>query len=122
MGWLSRRGGGRGQEQKIVFFLGLNGFLAGRHTILEAKSQRVPIIASRVGGLEEIVHDVQTAIFIRAKVVEGIMNAIKQIMENPIGDNQVPKFEHLTNKEISNLSKMGNLYHKIYLGSMKGII
>ena len=51
------------------------------YTILEAMSLGVPIIASRVGGLAEVLEDGETAVMVEVGDVTGLYRRIQDVME-----------------------------------------
>jgi glycosyltransferase involved in cell wall biosynthesis len=51
--------------------------------IVEALAHRRPVIASRLTGIPEIVHDQQTGLLVDPEDVEGIVVALRDVRDNP---------------------------------------
>lgn len=51
--------------------------------LLEAQAQGVPVVASSVGGIPEIVRDKQTGILVSPRDVRGLTEAILTLLDNP---------------------------------------
>lgn len=51
--------------------------------ILEAMALGVPVIASRVGGIPEVVDDKRTGLLVEPKSVDGLYRACLQLLTNP---------------------------------------
>lgn len=52
-------------------------------SILEAMSYGIPVIASNIGGIPDFVKNNETGILIKPKDQDGLLNAIKFVIENP---------------------------------------
>ncbi|MBU0549251.1 MAG: glycosyltransferase family 4 protein [Candidatus Omnitrophica bacterium] len=52
-------------------------------SILEAQSRGIPVVASRVGGISEIIKDKETGILFQPGDVDGLCSGIKQLLVDP---------------------------------------
>jgi len=74
------------------------------YALLEAGQAGLPIIATNVGGIPEIIDDMENGILVRPKEPEEIQKAIQFLLENPnkmpiLGQNIQKKVTHDFNKE-----------------------
>jgi len=53
------------------------------HTVLEALAAGTPVIATRVGGVPEIVHDGENGLLVPARDVDAIAGAIERVAHEP---------------------------------------
>jgi glycosyltransferase involved in cell wall biosynthesis len=75
-------------------------------TILEAGMAGIPVIASAVGGIPEIITDMQTGILLRPKSSGEIIRAMEYLLNHPIqADGFGKKLRAMVKKEFS-ISKM----------------
>ncbi len=54
------------------------------NAILEAMASSLPIVATRVGGVPEIVDDGQTGLLVSPKDVDALARALIRLIENPL--------------------------------------
>jgi glycosyltransferase involved in cell wall biosynthesis len=62
--------------------------------LLEAASCRVPVIATAVGGIPEIVHDGDTGQLVLPSDPAGVARAIAQLLEHPDRARQLASAAH----------------------------
>jgi len=67
----------------LLFRISINQTRAVPSAALEAVSQKKAVIASRSGGLAEIVATRETGILVPPGDVEALSQAIKDLLENP---------------------------------------
>ena len=83
-------------------------------TILEAMASRVPIIATRVGGVPQVIHHGKNGILLEPGNVQELVEAIKDLMGNP------SKRESLAQQAYNDVfahfsaERMANDYREIY--------
>lgn len=84
--------------------------------IIEAMSYKIPIIASRTGGIPELVTNLENGILISPGAIDDMYSAIKMLIENralreDMGDKSGVKAENFT---IESMSKaINDLYQEI---------
>lgn len=84
------------------------------YTILEAGKAGVPIIASNVGGISEIIDDMESGILLQPKKPKEISDAIEYYINHPDKKEIFPKIlEEKIDKEFS-LEKMVSETLKVY--------
>lgn len=83
-------------------------------TILEAFITRIPVIASRIGGIPELIKDKENGLLFKPRDPDDLYNKIKTVINNPdlterlkSGINQ-PKSIQENAEEIEKLYSMGN--------------
>ncbi len=82
--------------------------------ILEAMAQRIPVIATRVGGVREIIRDKETGILVAPKDVRSLVEAIIELLENEELRNKIRERGYTRYKENFTLEKMLEKTSKIY--------
>jgi glycosyltransferase involved in cell wall biosynthesis len=82
--------------------------------ILEAGMAGIPMIASAVGGIPEVITDMETGILIRPKSSEEIIQAVEYIINHPIqAENFGKKLRAMIKKDFS-LAKMLRETKEVY--------
>lgn len=82
--------------------------------ILEAMSQRIPVIATKVGGIPEIIRDKETGILVAPKDTKVLVEAIIELLENEELRNKIGERGYINYKEKFTLEKMAEKTSKIY--------
>jgi glycosyltransferase involved in cell wall biosynthesis len=82
------------------------------YTLLEAMSLARPVIASRVGGLEEVLRDGETGILVKVGAVDEIAAAIRRMVRNPDATLGINGQREL--KDRYTLDAMGRKYVEAY--------
>ena len=54
------------------------------NVVMEASASGVPVIASKVGEVPQIVLDGETGILVKPKDVDGLVNALKKLIDDPL--------------------------------------
>ncbi len=100
----------------IVALTSLNEGTPG--SLIEAQAANKPIVATRVGGVEDIIKENETGLLVDSGDVEGFAEKMLQLIEDDELRNRLskngaafvnPKYSHLT------LAKnMSNLYRELY--------
>ncbi|UCE66941.1 MAG: glycosyltransferase family 4 protein [Candidatus Zixiibacteriota bacterium] len=92
---------------------------------LEASATGLPVVASRVGGVPEVIEDNVTGYLIERKNVAELTAALEKLIEDPQLRSDMGKAGRKFVKEKyrwnDNLLAMNNLYEKILGGRAKGI-
>ncbi len=82
--------------------------------ILEVMSQKIPVIATRVGGIPEIIKDGETGILVPPKDVKVLKEAIIDLLKNEDLRNKIGERGYIRYKENFTLEKMVEKISKIY--------
>ncbi|MFA6494330.1 MAG: glycosyltransferase family 4 protein [Candidatus Paceibacterota bacterium] len=85
--------------------------------ILEAGMAGIPIIASAVGGIPEIITDMQTGILVRPKNPEEIIRALEYILSHQSSASGFAKKLHAKIKKDFSLAKMFRETEDVYIRS-----
>lgn len=89
------------------------------YTILEAMSLGVPIIASRVGGMAEVLEDGATAILVRPTDVKGLGDSMTAARSHPEALEKYGQEAKRVQASRYNLANMGSAYWALY-GALPG--
>lgn len=84
------------------------------YAVLEAGISGVPVIASAVGGIPEVITDMQTGVLIRPKSAEEIIHAIEYVVHHPIETIAFSKKLRSNIKKDFSLKKMLAQTEKLY--------
>jgi len=84
------------------------------YTILETMSVGTPILASRVGGLQEILHHGETALLLEPGDVEGWARAMTDLVAAPDQARELGEAGRRMQAERLTLEAMGHTYWNIY--------
>lgn len=84
------------------------------YTILEAMSLGTPIIASRVGGLAEILRDGETALLVEVGDVDGLAAAMARMAGDSELSGRLSEAARADQAERLSLDRMGQRYWQIY--------
>ncbi len=90
-------------------------------TLIEAMGTALPIIASRVGGIPDMIDDGKEGILIDANLDE-LVSALQCLIENPILRSKYGKNAYLKSKLFSSdvmVGKYSDLYEKLILNEKK---
>lgn len=82
--------------------------------ILEAMSQKIPVIATKVGGIPEIVVDGETGILVPPKDVKNLAEAILELYRNKELRDKIGERGYVRYKEKFTVEKMVEKTLKIY--------
>ena len=92
---------------------------------LEASATGLPVVASRVGGVPEVIEDNVTGYLIERKNVAELTAALEKLIEDPrlrsVMGKAGRKFVEEKYRWNDNLQAMNNLYENILAGPAKGI-
>ncbi|MEK7614263.1 MAG: glycosyltransferase family 4 protein [Patescibacteria group bacterium] len=80
-------------------------------SILEAGSAGMPVIATSVGGMPEIIDDMKTGILVRPRQPKEIASAIKFLINNP---NRAEEFGKNLSKKVSENFSLETMLEKTY--------
>jgi glycosyltransferase involved in cell wall biosynthesis len=84
------------------------------YTLLEAMSLGLPIIASDVGGLAEVLRDGQTAVLVPAGDVERLSIAIEGLVAQPERAKALGRNAAAEQRRAYTLDTMGEAYWRVY--------
>ncbi len=109
-------------DNMYKFYSVLNCFVIPSHwepmgiTELEAQAMKIPVIASDVSGLNEIVIDNKNGLLFEAKNHKALSEKINMLIENPEISNKIIKggSENIKKYDINNyITQLNNIYTKI---------
>ncbi len=84
------------------------------YTLLEAMSLGVPTVASRVGGLAEVLEDGRTGLLIEVGDEAGLAAALTRLAEDPELARRLGAASATTQRESYTLSRMADEYLEVY--------
>jgi L-malate glycosyltransferase len=84
------------------------------YTLLEAMSLGVPTVASRVGGLAEVLEDGQTGLLIEVGDEAGLAAALTRLAEDPDLARRLGTASAAAQRESYTLSRMADEYLEVY--------
>jgi glycosyltransferase involved in cell wall biosynthesis len=89
-------------------------------TILEAMASRVPVIASRAGGIPDVITDNETGLLIDAHDVDALERSIERLIDNPTERQRLAAaaFELVTTKY--SFRRMCDAYRRVYREVLNG--
>ncbi len=93
-------------------------------SILEAMAYGIPVVASRVGGISELVEDQVTGILVKSNNVNELSTAIIEILENPVKAKRMGEAAKERVKKHFTIEQMMGQLEFIYqnLAKRKGLI
>ncbi len=83
-------------------------------SLLEAMAQKIPCIATRVGGIPEIISDRENGILISPKAPDAIADALTFIFENPVAAKKMAESAAFTIMSRFSLQRMVREYEDLY--------
>ncbi|MFA5864841.1 MAG: GT4 family glycosyltransferase PelF [Phycisphaerae bacterium] len=83
-------------------------------SLLEAMARRLPIVATNVGGIPETLVNHETGLLVEAKDVQGIANALLQLLRNPDLRTRMGQAGYDRVQKYFQQSQMHQRYLKIY--------
>ncbi len=83
-------------------------------TLLEAMRGRVPVIASKVGGIPNVLENGVVGILVEPGDVVGLANAIKGLASSKVRCKKLAEDAHLIFKQRYSSAKMAAAYRQIY--------
>ena len=89
------------------------------YTLLEAMSLETPMLASRVGGLAEVVRDGKTGLLFETGDVAAIRNAILRLAQEPGLAGELGRAARRDLLENYTLQRMGDVYWRTYERTLK---
>jgi len=93
------------------------------YTVLEAMSMGVPIIASRVGGVAEVLEDGETAVLFHSGDVDGLVSSLLTCAQNVERTRAIGLASQMTQSEKFNLNLKGKGYWALFSSiSAKGAV
>ena len=84
-------------------------------TILEAMAASLPVIATNVGGIPQVVIDNKTGFLVEDKDKNGLVTAIKKLFEQPKLRQEFGKEGHLFLKKHYSINQVVDKYESVYL-------
>lgn len=87
------------------------------YTLLEAMSLGRPIIASRVGGLAEVLRDEETGLLVEVGDAAGIAQALRRLASDEGFASAIGRAASCEQREKYTLDRMGKAYLDIFWGS-----
>jgi len=81
---------------------------------LEAMICKIPVIATKTGGIPEIITNKENGILIQSKNSDTISTAIKELISKPEYKNKLTENAYKTATETFSAKKMSKEYEKIY--------
>ena len=85
-------------------------------TVLEAMSCRVPVVATRVGGIPEMLKDGEAGLLVGAQDVDGLRRKIEQLIKDADKRHQLSDFAHAFVKNNYSIRQMCYTYREAYNG------
>lgn len=83
-------------------------------TILEAMASKTPVVATRVGGIPQIIAHGQTGLLVNSNDVNGLCSALEElIMNSDLRKSMAESAFQFVRQEYS-IERMVSLYHQIY--------
>lgn len=82
-------------------------------TILEAEIMGVPIIASKSGGIPELVTKKNAILVSRSKLVKGLTNAMRELLENRVKVKEMKKYSLENGKLYYVATYLQNFFHEL---------
>lgn len=83
-------------------------------TILEAMASRTPVVATRVGGIPQIIAHGQTGLLVNSNDVEGLCAALGDLLINPALRKSMAESAFQFVRQEYSIERMVSLYHQIY--------
>jgi glycosyltransferase involved in cell wall biosynthesis len=83
-------------------------------TILEAMASRVAVVATRVGGIPQIVHDKENGLLVDSQDVTALKAKIEWLMQNPQQRQTLAKAGAVFVEQKCSLGNMGRQYEQVY--------
>ena len=87
--------------------------------VIEAMSMRKPVIATKVGGLPELIQDKKNGILIPPKDIPSIINAVIEIRENEELQEKISFMGRKTIESRYDIKVMVNELQKLYINTME---
>ena len=84
------------------------------YTLLEAMALGVPVIASRVGGLSEVIEDGVTGLLVEPQCADALARAIQRLRENGTLRSSIAEEAKKVQRSQYSLEKMAQRYTQIY--------
>ena len=84
------------------------------NTILEAMAEGLPVIATRVGGTPEVIHDGKTGLLVPPDEPQILASKIRQMLENPCSRANIGKAGFEMVRDRYNTSTVATRYERIY--------
>ena len=81
--------------------------------LLDVMKLNVPVIASNVGGIPDIVHDQQTGILVEPRNIDALQQAILELIDNPHLANQLSAKAYQNTFNFTPVT-MANAYQNLY--------
>lgn len=83
-------------------------------TILEAMASEVPVVATRVGGVPNIIEDGQTGFLVDSKDTQALRGRIEELINDREKGQQLAKSAYIFVKDHYSEGKMSDAYKKVY--------
>ena len=87
--------------------------------ILEAQAEGVPVIASNVGGIKEVIENKKTGLLFEPKNLQAIFAAVDLLLSNPELTKQIVEQAYQQVQDKFDLNKMVNEYENLYFELVK---
>jgi glycosyltransferase involved in cell wall biosynthesis len=84
------------------------------YTLLEAMSLNLPIVASNVGGLAEVLRHDETGLLVEVAHVEGIAQALSTLYTDDTTRNRLGAAASREQRDCFKLQRMGDKYVEVY--------
>jgi glycosyltransferase involved in cell wall biosynthesis len=84
------------------------------YTLLEGMSLGLPIVASRVGGLAEVLEDGKTAVLVEPEDVQGLSSAVREVVARPEWAATLGRNAAAEQRRAYTLDVMGEAYWQAY--------
>lgn len=80
---------------------------------LEAASARLPVVATTVGGVPEMIEDGRTGLLVKLDDVEGLQNALLKLIDNPVLRKQMGQagYDRIWNNLVSEFTPEALVRH-----------
>jgi glycosyltransferase involved in cell wall biosynthesis len=82
---------------------------------IEASFTGVPVVASKVGGLSELVDDGQTGLLFQSGDAAGLAAALHRLLSEPAFARELSKAAFAKVQQRFEISRMASEYHQHYL-------